>query len=51
LFGALTGIVCAFIFRKKDPYKKYKWEDDDDDDSDPDEKPEISYTKGYPWED
>jgi membrane associated rhomboid family serine protease len=50
LFGAITGIVCAIIFRKKDPYKKYNWEDDEAD-SEPKEKPEISYTKGYPWED
>jgi membrane associated rhomboid family serine protease len=49
LFGAVTGIVCAFIFRKKDPYKKYKWEDDEEDEG-PHEKPEISYTKGYPWD-
>ncbi|MFO7445659.1 MAG: rhomboid family intramembrane serine protease [Ignavibacteriaceae bacterium] len=48
LFGALTGMVCAVIFRKNDPYKKYEWEDEDNDDN---EKPEISYTKGYPWED
>lgn len=26
LFGALTGIVCAFIFRKKDPPQVYDWE-------------------------
>jgi len=50
LFGAITGIVCAFIFRKKDPYQKYKWEDEEED-SNSDEKPEISYTKGYPWDD
>ncbi|HVO75176.1 MAG TPA: rhomboid family intramembrane serine protease [Ignavibacteriaceae bacterium] len=29
LYGALTGIACAFIFRKSDPYKKYEWEDEE----------------------
>ena len=41
LFGSLTGILCAFIFRKQDPSKKYDWEDEPDDD-DPG-KLEISY--------
>ena len=41
LFGSFTGILCAFIFRKQDPYKKYDWEDEPDDD-DPG-KLEISY--------
>jgi membrane associated rhomboid family serine protease len=51
LFGALTGIAAAIIFRKKDPYKRYDWEDeDDDDDNTPPEKLEISYKKGYPFE-
>jgi membrane associated rhomboid family serine protease len=26
LFGGLTGILAAFIFRKEDPYIKYDWE-------------------------
>ncbi len=30
LFGALTGIYTAIIFRKSDPVKKYDWEDEDD---------------------
>jgi len=30
LFGALTGILAAIIFRKSDPVKKYDWEDEDD---------------------
>jgi membrane associated rhomboid family serine protease len=30
LFGSLTGIACAFIFRKSDPYKRYEWEDEED---------------------
>lgn len=29
LFGALLGILCAFIFRKNDPPPKYDWEEDD----------------------
>ena len=33
LFGALTGIFCAFLFRKLDPAKKYDWEDEDGDDN------------------
>ena len=42
LFGALTGIVCAFLFRKNDPPPVYEWEDENyedeiEDDIDPDE--------------
>ncbi len=42
LFGALTGIVCAFIFRKNDPPPVYEWEEENyedeiEDDIDPDE--------------
>ncbi len=33
LFGALTGIFCAILFRKLDPAKKYDWEDEDDEQS------------------
>ncbi|HQY19635.1 MAG TPA: rhomboid family intramembrane serine protease [Ignavibacteria bacterium] len=43
LFGALTGIVCAFIFRKNDPPEKYEWEEEDyeeDDDYDDGKEPE-----------
>ena len=29
LFGALTGIYCAFLFRKLDPAIKYDWEEED----------------------
>lgn len=51
LFGALTGIVLAFIYRKRDPHKKYDWEEeDDDDDHEHGSKLEVSYTKGYPFE-
>ncbi len=28
LFGFITGIFTAYIFRKKDIYKKYDWEDE-----------------------
>jgi membrane associated rhomboid family serine protease len=49
LFGALTGIAAAIIFRKKDIYKKYDWEDEENEI--PPEKLEISYKKGYPFED
>ena len=28
LFGFLTGVLLAIIFRKNDPYKKYDWEDE-----------------------
>ena len=30
LFGALTGIYCAILFRKLDPPPKYDWEDEED---------------------
>lgn len=30
LFGGITGIIAAFLFRKEDPYIKYKWEEEDD---------------------
>lgn len=36
IFGSVTGIICAFIFRKSDPYKKYAWEDEPDSEN-PDE--------------
>lgn len=29
-FGALSGIISAFIYRKIDPPKKYDWEDEED---------------------
>lgn len=42
LFGAITGLIAAFLFRKIDPpKKKYDWEDEPDDfDVD---KLEVSY--------
>ena len=30
LFGGITGILIAFIYRKEDPYFKYEWEKEDD---------------------
>ena len=46
LFGGMTGIFAAIIFRKEDPYKKYDWENEEDD-VDP-RTLEISHKKGYP---
>ena len=28
LYGSLTGLACAYFFRKSDPYKKYDWEEE-----------------------
>ncbi|MEI7811331.1 MAG: rhomboid family intramembrane serine protease [Ignavibacteria bacterium] len=47
LFGAFSGIFCAFYFKKYDPPHKYDWEEEEEGISD--EKPEISYKKGYPF--
>jgi len=47
LFGSLTGIACAFIYRKSDRYKKYEWEDEEDEEKD---DLEISHDKGYPFD-
>jgi len=33
LYGAATGIVCAFLFRKLDPLPKYDWEEEDEDEA------------------
>ena len=40
LFGALIGLLCAFIFRKSDPPQKYEWEEEEDEDDD-------DYDDGY----
>ncbi|PHS68749.1 MAG: rhomboid family intramembrane serine protease [Methylophaga sp.] len=35
-FGALMGVICAIVFRHKDPKppeKKYSWEEDEDEDA------------------
>jgi len=41
LFGAIWGVILAFVYRKSDPYQRYDWEDETD------EKPvnelEINY--------
>jgi membrane associated rhomboid family serine protease len=41
LFGAIVGLISAFIFRKVDPPKKYDWEDEDS--NIPANKLEVSY--------
>lgn len=41
LFGAITGIIAAFIFRKSDPIKQYDWEDEESDV--PAKELEVSY--------
>lgn len=41
LFGAITGIIAAFIFRKSDPIKHYDWEDEESDV--PAKELEVSY--------
>ena len=48
LFGFLTGIVLAIIFRKKDPFKKYDWEDEELEEDV--RNLEINYKKGNPFE-
>ncbi len=50
LFGALTGIFAAFVFKNLDPYKKYEWEDEDNSDDVPPNKLEISYKDPPPWD-
>ena len=29
LYGFLTGLVLAILYRKKDPFKKYDWEEEE----------------------
>lgn len=29
LFGAISGMIASFVFRKSDPIKKYDWENDE----------------------
>lgn len=48
LFGFLTGLVLAIFYRKKDPFKKYDWEDED---LEVDVRDlEVSYKKGNSFE-
>jgi membrane associated rhomboid family serine protease len=48
LLGGIVGLIMAFVFRKSDKPKKYDWEDEEVEDKNQ-EKPEISYKKGYPF--
>ena len=41
LFGAIVGLVSAFVFRKIDPPRRYEWEDEVSDT--PVDKLEVSY--------
>jgi len=43
LFGALTGVFCAFIFRKLDPAIKYEWEEDDYEEDGNYDRDKVSY--------
>lgn len=40
-FGGITGILCAFLFRNFDKYKKYDWEDEEEFPEDNFKKPNI----------
>jgi membrane associated rhomboid family serine protease len=40
-FGGVTGIVCAYLFRKKDKHYKYDWEAEESEV--PPDKLEVSY--------
>jgi len=48
LFGFLTGLVLAILYRKKDPFKKYDWEEDELEEDVRDLK--VSYRKENPFE-
>jgi len=48
LFGFLTGLVLAILYRKKDPFKKYDWEEEELDEDV--RNLEISYKKGNPFD-
>ena len=48
LFGFLTGSVLAILYRKKDPFKKYDWEEEELDEDV--RNLEISYKKGNPFD-
>lgn len=46
LFGGISGIIAAILFRKQDPYtRKYSWEEEEDDDDDdiPPNKLEVNW--------
>lgn len=45
LFGALSGIICAFAFRKEGPQRKrFEWEDEEDNEND--ENPDSDIISG-----
>lgn len=48
LYGFLTGLVLAILYRKKDPFKKYDWEDEALEEDI--RNLEISHKKGNPFE-
>lgn len=48
LYGFLTGLVLAMLYRKKDPFKKYDWEEEELEEDI--RKVEISHRKGNPFE-
>ncbi|MCX6150052.1 MAG: rhomboid family intramembrane serine protease [Ignavibacteriales bacterium] len=50
LIGGIVGFLFSILFRKKDPPKRYDWEDEEVDENENQEKPEISYKKGYPFD-
>jgi membrane associated rhomboid family serine protease len=48
LFGGIVGIILSFVYKNNDRIKKYDWEDEPEEEQN--EKPEISYKKGYPFD-
>jgi len=45
LLGGIVGLLCAILFRKKDVYKRYDWEDEEIEEDV--RNLEVSYKKGY----
>jgi len=48
LYGFLTGLILAILYRKKDPFKKYDWEEEELEEDI--RNLEISHKKGNPFE-
>lgn len=48
LYGFLTGLILAILYRKKDPVKKYDWEEEELEEDI--RNIEISHRKGNPFE-
>jgi membrane associated rhomboid family serine protease len=48
LYGFLTGLVLAILYRKKDPFKKYDWEEEELEEDVRNLK--VSYKKENPFE-